>query len=67
MITRASAPDLDDACAQRLAAGCRELNVAVDGAVQVRLLDYLALLDKWNRAYNLTAVRAPLDLSLIHI
>lgn len=67
MITRASAPDLDDACAQRLAAGCRELNVAVDGAVQVRLLDYLALLDKWNRAYNLTAVRAPLDMVTRHL
>jgi 16S rRNA (guanine527-N7)-methyltransferase len=58
---------LGDPCAQRLADGCRALDVATDAAVQARLLDYLALLHKWNRAYNLTAVRDPLDMVTRHL
>jgi 16S rRNA (guanine527-N7)-methyltransferase len=58
---------LGDPCAQRLADGCRELDVATDVAVQARLLDYLVLLHKWNRAYNLTAVRDPLDMVTRHL
>ncbi len=58
---------MSDACAQRLAAGCRALDVATDPAVQARLLDYLALLNKWNRAYNLTAVRDPRQMVTRHL
>ena len=43
--------------AQRLAQGVKELGVALPARAQERLLQYLALLQKWNRAYNLTAVR----------
>ncbi|HET7369550.1 MAG TPA: 16S rRNA (guanine(527)-N(7))-methyltransferase RsmG [Gammaproteobacteria bacterium] len=42
---------------KRLQAGAAALGVALDAAQCDRLLAYLALLDKWNRAYNLTAVR----------
>lgn len=37
--------------------GLRELGCPADATSRERLLRYLALLDKWNRVYNLTAVR----------
>ncbi len=40
-----------------LQAGLEALGCALDAASQNRLLAYLALLDKWNRVYNLTAIR----------
>jgi 16S rRNA (guanine527-N7)-methyltransferase len=40
-----------------LADGIRALGLAVDDATLAKLLDYVALLDKWNRTYNLTAIR----------
>lgn len=32
-----------------------------------RLLDYLALLDRWNRTYNLTAIRDPREMLTKHL
>jgi 16S rRNA (guanine527-N7)-methyltransferase len=43
--------------AQQLAQGVTELGIALPAGAQERLLQYLALLQKWNRVYNLTAVR----------
>ena len=40
-----------------LAHGCSELGLRVPPAVQRKLLAYLELMAKWNRVYNLTAVR----------
>lgn len=37
--------------------GLNELGLALGRDVPSRLLEYLALLDKWNRIYNLTAIR----------
>ncbi|MHB8916040.1 MAG: 16S rRNA (guanine(527)-N(7))-methyltransferase RsmG [Thiobacillus sp.] len=42
---------------EQLAAGASALGLALSPVDQQRLLTYLALLDKWNRVYNLTAVR----------
>lgn len=39
-----------------LQAGLAELGCTLEAATQDRLLAYLALLSKWNRVYNLTAV-----------
>lgn len=47
------------ACERILDDGLAALNVACDGGQRQRLLSLLALLHKWNRAYNLTAVRSP--------
>ena len=43
--------------ATQLAAGIAALGLDLPPNGETRLLAYLALLDKWNRVYNLTAVR----------
>lgn len=43
----------------RLARGAAALGLALDAPTLDRLLAYRDLLAKWNRAYNLTAVREP--------
>jgi len=45
--------------AQALAGGVAALGLDVDAAAQTKLLAYSALLDKWNRTHNLTAIREP--------
>jgi len=51
----------------RLAGGLRELGLSLDGAQQQALLAYRDLLVKWNRAYNLTAVRDPGEMIQRHL
>lgn len=41
----------------QLSAGIAALNLMLPDGAETKLLAYLALLDKWNRVYNLTAVR----------
>jgi 16S rRNA (guanine527-N7)-methyltransferase len=50
-----------------LAAGVEALGIAADPAQQARLLGYVALLARWNRAYNLTAVREPTQMIPAHL
>lgn len=40
-----------------LAQGLSEMGLLLDAATQVRLLQYIGLMEKWNRVYNLTAIR----------
>lgn len=42
---------------QQLAAGIAALGLSLPEGSEAKLLAYLALLEKWNRVYNLTAVR----------
>ncbi|MBT9567551.1 MAG: 16S rRNA (guanine(527)-N(7))-methyltransferase RsmG, partial [Thiobacillus sp.] len=42
----------------QLTAGIAALGLTLPDGAEAKLLAYLALLDKWNRVYNLTAVRA---------
>ncbi|MFA5081461.1 MAG: 16S rRNA (guanine(527)-N(7))-methyltransferase RsmG [Hydrogenophilaceae bacterium] len=43
----------------QLNAALTAMGLAIDADRQDRLLDYLALLQKWNRTYNLTAIHEP--------
>ncbi len=45
--------------ARELDDGVAAMRIAVTPEQQQKLLDYLALLHKWNKVYNLTAVREP--------
>jgi 16S rRNA (guanine527-N7)-methyltransferase len=53
--------------ASSLERGAHELGVALAPAQITTLLDFLALLGHWNRAYNLTAVREPLQMVSRHL
>jgi len=47
--------------------GLGELALALPAGARERLLDYMALLVKWNRTYNLTAIRDPLAMVGHHL
>ncbi len=51
----------------KLSAGIVEMGMAVSSDQQEQLLEYLVLLHKWNKVYNLTAVRDPLDMVTLHL
>jgi 16S rRNA (guanine527-N7)-methyltransferase len=50
-----------------LAAGIAALDIRVPADAHQRLMDYLALIGKWNKAYNLTAVREPEKMLTHHL
>lgn len=50
-----------------LAAGIADLGTAVPPETQTRLLQYLALIQKWNRVHNLTALREPETMLVRHV
>lgn len=53
--------------AGELARGAAELGIELSQTQSQLLLDYLALLQKWNKAYNLTAVRDPDEMVSRHL
>ena len=52
---------------QKLADGLSALPLELNASVQHQLIDYLQLLVKWNRAYNLTAIRQPEQMVTRHL
>ena len=60
---------------QQLTTLLAQTGIALTEKQQQQLVKYVELLNKWNKAYNLTSVRLPeemmikhiMDLSLIHI
>ncbi|ASV97697.1 16S rRNA (guanine(527)-N(7))-methyltransferase RsmG [Paraburkholderia aromaticivorans] len=56
-----------EALAPLLAEGARELGLDLSEAQLGKLLDYVALLSKWNAVYNLTAIREPRQMLIQHI
>lgn len=55
------------ACRDRLRSGTQSLGITLGETQEERLLQFLALLVKWNKAYNLTAVRDPLEMVGRHL
>lgn len=53
--------------AEQLSIGVAALGLALPPGAQEKLLAYLALLLKWNRTYNLTAVRNEADMVTHHL
>lgn len=51
----------------RLLRGLEQLALPLPSTTVQKLLDYIALLHKWNRAYNLTAVREPATMISRHL
>ncbi|MBL4835231.1 MAG: 16S rRNA (guanine(527)-N(7))-methyltransferase RsmG, partial [Pseudomonas sp.] len=52
---------------RELVTGAAELGIELGESQSQKLLDYLALLQKWNKAYNLTAVRNPDEMVSRHL
>lgn len=55
------------ALADKLATGITQMGLQISEQAQQNMLHYLALLDKWNKVYNLTAVREPLEMVTLHL
>ncbi len=52
---------------QLLEAGIRALNLKIGQNLTNQLLDFIALLEKWNKTYNLTAIRDPVEMVRRHL
>lgn len=50
-----------------LAAGISALGLSAGEIAQQQLLDYMALIQKWNKVYNLTALREPQEILTHHL
>ncbi len=50
-----------------LAQGIAAMGLDVDAAKQEKLLAYMALLQKWNKVYNLTAIRDAEEMVRLHL
>ena len=52
---------------EKLEAGARQLGIDLAPSTLEKLLAYLALLVKWNKVHNLTAVRDPEEMVTLHL
>ena len=51
----------------KLETGLKQAGLILNEGVRQKLLDYLALIQKWNKVHNLTAVRDPEDMVTLHL
>ena len=58
---------MSDVLMERLRAGVEALALGLGDAQLARLMEFLALLQKWNKVYNLTAVRDPEEMLTHHL
>lgn len=55
------------AISNKLKVGLENMDIKVTEVQFDQLVKFLALLDKWNKVYNLTAIRDPLEMVTLHI
>lgn len=69
MTGRARQPGIADrdALAKLLKEGAQALSLDLSERQHEQLLDYVALLAKWNAVYNLTAIRDPRQMLIQHV
>lgn len=51
----------------RLAEGLAAMGLALDAQSQAKLVAYLRLIEKWNKVHNLTAIREPSQMVVLHL
>ena len=66
-MTNPSRTHQDAVPAATLARGLEQMTLPLSATVQEKLLAYVGLLAKWNRVYNLTAVRDPTEMVTRHL
>ena len=66
-MNRLANPEANVPARQALEAGATQLGLALSEGQVDALLAYLALIEKWNKVYNLTAVRDPADMLTHHV
>ena len=54
-------------CQEKLVQGLMALGLVLSSPQQEQLLNFVKLITKWNKAYNLTAVRDPLEMVALHL
>lgn len=52
---------------QQLAQGLKQQAQDIDPVMQEKLLQFIALLTKWNKIYNLTSIRKPEEMLKLHL
>ena len=65
MIAAAEVPEA--ALLQALSLGVKALGLSVTEVQQRQLLSYMALIQKWNKVYNLTALKTPQEILTHHL
>ena len=56
-----------EVCRKILASGAASLNLNLTDAHLEQLLNFIKLIEKWNKAYNLTAIKNREDMAMLHI
>jgi len=56
-----------EACRKILASGIASLNLSMTDEKIDQLLGFIKLIEKWNKAYNLTAIRDREEMARLHI
>ena len=54
-------------CREILESGLKDLDLAIEDSRIEQLLDFIKLIDKWNKAYNLTAIRDKEEMVRLHL